>query len=106
MGAARAIYSGQESNEFYRRAPAPGPGLVASGGKQLDTGEVMLLGDDAIHAVTNPVGVPTGAIHVYGGDFVNQARSQWVPPDLVEEAYDMNVVREQFDRDHQHTSPA
>ena len=39
----------------------------------------VVLGDDTIHAVANPADRLTGAIHVYGGDFVNQPRSQWGP---------------------------
>ena len=39
----------------------------------------------------------TGAIHVYGGDFVNTARSQWDPQTLLEEPYDLTAVRALFD---------
>ena len=35
-------------------------------------------------------------IHVYGGDFVKQPRSQWPPETLREEPYDMGKVQEQF----------
>ena len=55
------------------------------------------LGDDAIHAVANPRRVLTGAIHVYGGDFVNEPRSQWGPGPLEERPYDIDEVRRQFD---------
>ncbi len=56
----------------------------------------MLLGDDTIHAVTNPLRQLTGAIHVYGGDFFTQPRSQW-PADLSEESpHDMEFTRRQF----------
>ena len=43
----------------------------------------------SIHAVTNPERRLTGAIHVYGGDFVNQPRSQWGPGPREERPYDM-----------------
>jgi len=96
MWAAIGIYAGQEDNTFYRRA-APGEGtLTESGGKELAAGNVLVLGDDAIHAVANPKAHLTGAIHVYGGDFVNQPRSQWGPGPLEERPYDMDVVNEQF----------
>ena len=51
--------------------PARGGGahVVATGGKELHAGDVALLGDDVVHSVTNPLGVFTGAIHVYGGNF-------------------------------------
>lgn len=96
MWAAIGIYAGQEDNEFFRRA---GPGartLTGSGGKQLRVGDVALLGDDTIHAVTNPLAGLTGAIHVYGGDFVNEPRSQWGPGEPVEQPYDIDAARREF----------
>jgi predicted metal-dependent enzyme (double-stranded beta helix superfamily) len=96
MWAAIGIYAGQEDNTFYRRE---GPGsrfLTESGGKSLAVGDVLLLGDDAIHAVENPVARLTGAIHVYGGDFVNQPRSQWGPGPVEERPYDIDDARRQF----------
>jgi predicted metal-dependent enzyme (double-stranded beta helix superfamily) len=96
MWAAIGIYAGQEDNEFYRRA---GPGrrtLAASGGKQLAVGDVILLGDDTIHAVRNPLAGLTGAIHVYGGDFVNEPRSQWGPDSPEEQPYDIDEARLRF----------
>ena len=94
MWAAIGIYAGQEDNTFYRRHDGR---LVASGGKDLRQRDVVLLGDDTIHAVHNPLRRYTGAIHVYGGDFVNVARSQWDPETLLEEPYDLAAVRARFD---------
>ena len=96
MWACIGIYAGQEDNEFFRRPPDRRPGLVESGGKQLRVGDVTLLGSDTIHAVTNPLGGVTAAIHVYGGDFVSQPRSQWLEPAQVEEAYDLDRTRRVF----------
>lgn len=96
MWAAIGMYAGQEDNTFYRRS---GPGrrfLTVSGGKELVTGDVLLLGDDAIHAVANPRRHLTGAIHVYGGDFVNEPRSQWGPGPVEERPYSMDEARRQF----------
>jgi predicted metal-dependent enzyme (double-stranded beta helix superfamily) len=96
MWAVIGIYSGQEDNVFYRRS---GPGnrtLTESGGKVLTTSDVAVLGDDTIHGVTNPRDRLTGAIHVYGGDFVNQPRSQWGPGPLKERPYDIDETRTQF----------
>jgi predicted metal-dependent enzyme (double-stranded beta helix superfamily) len=93
MWAVIGIYGGEEDNTFYRRA---GDTLQESGGKQLREKDVLVLGDDAIHAVANPLERLTGAIHVYGGDFVNQPRSQWPPETLHEEPYDMGKVQEEF----------
>ena len=95
MWAAIGIYGGREDNTFYRRQ---GSAIVASGGKELAEGEVLLLGDDAIHAVHNPVRKYTGAIHVYGGDFITTPRSQWDAETLTEEPYDLEAVGREFQR--------
>ena len=97
MWAAIGIYAGQEDNTFYRRTPDQPTTVTETGGKELRTGDVLLLGKDAIHGVTNPLDRITGAIHVYGGDFVNQPRSQWGPGDLVERPFSMETLRRQFD---------
>jgi predicted metal-dependent enzyme (double-stranded beta helix superfamily) len=94
MWAVIGIYGGQEDNAFFRRQ---GNTIVESGGKQLRTFDVLILGDDAIHSVHNPLAQCTGAIHVYGGDFVTRERSQWDPVSLVEEPYDLDKVRTVFE---------
>jgi predicted metal-dependent enzyme (double-stranded beta helix superfamily) len=94
MWAAIGIYAGREDNAFFRR---DGATVAESGGKELRESEVLMLGDDAIHSVTNPLRSYTGAIHVYGGDFVRQPRSQWSPSTLLEEPYDMERVLQQFE---------
>jgi predicted metal-dependent enzyme (double-stranded beta helix superfamily) len=86
MWAAIGIYGGQEDNAFFRRAPE---GVVASGGTELKERDVVLLGDDTIHAVVNPRRQFTGAIHVYGGDFFTQPRSEFDPDTLAEQPYDV-----------------
>jgi predicted metal-dependent enzyme (double-stranded beta helix superfamily) len=93
MWAVIGIYGGAEDNTLYRRGPER---LQAAGGRELREGDVFGLGPEAIHAVTNPWGRFTGAIHVYGGDFVNQPRSQWDPDTLLEEPYDIAEVRRMF----------
>lgn len=96
MWAAIGIYAGQEDNTFFRRS---GPGertLVESGGKRLATGDAVVLGDDTIHGVANPLDRLTAAFHVYGGDFVAQPRSQWGPGPVEERPYDVEDARRQF----------
>lgn len=94
MWAVIAVYQGAEENEFFRRAD--GRGLVASNGRRLDVGDVAVLGASTIHAVANPGSTLTGAIHVYGGDFVNQPRSQWGPGDGLERPFDLDAALRQF----------
>jgi predicted metal-dependent enzyme (double-stranded beta helix superfamily) len=94
MWAAIGIYAGQEDNAFYRR-DGDGGGLVEAGGKECAEGDVLVLGDDVIHSVANPLQRLTAAIHIYGGDFVDQPRSLWGPgPE--ERPYDMAVVEQEF----------
>jgi predicted metal-dependent enzyme (double-stranded beta helix superfamily) len=96
MWAIIGIYEGQEDNAFFRRSAPGAPTLTESGGKQLQTGDVVVLGDDTIHAVTNPLDHLTAAIHVYGGDFVNQTRSRWGPGERLERPYDHEVSKRHF----------
>ena len=79
MWAAIGIFRGREDNTLYRRS---GDEITRSGSKQLDEGDVLLLGDDAVHAVENPLAECTSAIHVYGGDFFDREMSQWDPTTL------------------------
>ena len=95
MWAAIGIYGGSEDNSFFRRR---GSTIVDSGGKSLNEGDVVLLGDDVVHSVRNPGRRYTGAIHVYGGDFVATPRSQWDEDTREERPYDLEVVRALFDQ--------
>ena len=79
MWAAIGIYAGQEDNTFFRRVDGR---LEPRRTRELSTNQVVLLGDDAVHAVHNPLGTCTGAIHVYGGDFFNRVMTQWDPETL------------------------
>lgn len=95
MWAAIGIFGGQEDNEFFRRGE--GGGLVSSGGRELFERDVLLLGDDAIHAVSNPSARSyTRAIHAYGGDFVETPRSQWDAAGSAEAPFSMESLRAEF----------
>lgn len=93
MAATIGIYGGAEANTMYRRGEAR---IQEAGGRLLERGEVFSLGQDAIHHVENPKERPTGAIHVYGGDFVNTPRSQWDPDSLVEEPWSLASFQRLF----------
>jgi predicted metal-dependent enzyme (double-stranded beta helix superfamily) len=93
MWAIIGLYGGREDNTFYRRAPQ---GLTVAGGKQLERGDVALLGQAVIHSVTNPLREFTGAIHIYGGDFFGTPRSDWDPQTLQERPYDIERARRAF----------
>ena len=95
MWAVIGIYGGVEDNAFYRRRES---GIEKAGGRELHQSDVIGLGVDAIHSVANPERVFTGAIHVYGGDFVNQPRSQWDPDTLIEQPYSYERIQREFAR--------
>jgi predicted metal-dependent enzyme (double-stranded beta helix superfamily) len=97
MWAVIGIYGGREDNAFYRRSAPGARTLVDSGGTQLTDGDVLLLGDDVIHSVANPLERRTGALHVYAGDFFATPRSQWGPGPREERPWDIDDARRQFD---------
>jgi len=85
MWAVIGIYSGREDNIFWRRLPhAPAGKVEAAAAKSIGDRDALPLGRNIIHSVTNPIPRFTGAIHVYGGDFFNAARSEWDPETLLE----------------------
>ena len=91
------IYSGREENTFWRRLPGEGGRIEAAGARTLDDGEVVPLGRDIIHSVTNPLPRLTGALHVYGGDFFGIVRSEWDPATLREQPYDVEKALRLFE---------
>jgi predicted metal-dependent enzyme (double-stranded beta helix superfamily) len=98
MWAVIGIYTGREDNIFWRRLPDDPKGHIeAAGAKALSERDVVPLGRDIIHSVTNPIGRLTGAIHVYGGDFFALPRSEWDPERLVEGPRDVQRLRRLFE---------
>ena len=89
------LYGGQEDNTFYTRNKE-GAGLVRTGAHELHSQDAIVLAKDAIHAVTNPRSVYTGAIHVYGGDFFEEPRSQWESADAEEVPYNVEQIQRVF----------
>ena len=59
-------------------------------------GQVLLLGDDAVHSVANPTAECAGAIHVYGGDFFATERSEWIGEPPTETPFNMDRLRASF----------
>jgi predicted metal-dependent enzyme (double-stranded beta helix superfamily) len=94
MWAVIGMYGGQEDNAFFRRARG---GLEAAGGRELPAGEVLVLGDDAIHSVSNSRKEFAVALHVYGGDFFSVERSEWDPETFEERPRDFERTQRLFD---------
>ena len=87
MWAVIGVYTGREDNIFWRRTE--GDGIEAAGASAMSVRDVHPLGKDIIHSVTNPIPRLTGAIHIYGGDFFTEKRSEWDPETLGERPYDI-----------------
>ena len=84
------VYSGREDNIFWRRLKDNDSGKIeAAGAKSISVGQVLPLGKNIIHSLTNPTSMFTGALHVYGGNFFEIERSEWNPLDLSEGPYDV-----------------
>ena len=98
MWAVIGVYTGREDNIFWRRVPGSSGGkLEAAGARVLSERDAEPLGYNIIHSVTNPIGRLTGAIHVYGGDFFREDRSEWDPETLLEERYNVERAMRQFE---------
>lgn len=94
MWAVIGVYTGREDNIFWRRTET---GLEAAGAKAMSVKDATPLGPDIIHSVTNPIEKLTGAIHIYGGDFFNEPRSEWDPEDFTERRYDAEKNQRLFE---------
>jgi predicted metal-dependent enzyme (double-stranded beta helix superfamily) len=98
MLAVIGVYTGREDNIFWRRLPVgANRAIEAAGARSLCRGDCTQLGADIIHSVTNPIPRLTGAIHAYGGDFVNQERSEWNAETLHEHRYDVAKALQLFE---------
>ena len=96
MWAVIGVYDGAEPNEFF---VGDDKGVARKSGKLLQTGDVAVLGDKTIHAISNPLDRKSYAIHVYGGDIVERpGRSMWSPHTQVRENYNMEQLT-QYSKD-------
>jgi predicted metal-dependent enzyme (double-stranded beta helix superfamily) len=98
MWAVIGVYSGREDNIFWRRLRDDAHGRVeAAGARALSNGDAVSLGRDIIHSVTNPIARLTAALHIYGGDFFAQPRSEWDPETLLERPFDVQRAQRLFE---------
>lgn len=75
MWAVIGIYGGREDNQFYRRIEDGR--IEPHTGKTISQQEVVSLGSDVVHSVTNPTKEWTAALHVYEKDFYTTPRTMW-----------------------------
>ena len=86
MWATIGLYAGRENNILWNRA---GDSIEAVDAKSITKGDVCSFEPDVIHSVHNPLHDVTGAIHIYGGDFMNAQNSEWDQLTLEERPRDM-----------------
>ena len=99
MWALIGVYCGRENNIFWRRHDeGEGAVIEAAGAKSFGPGVANPLGRDIIHSVTNPTARFTGAIHVYGGNFFQEPRSEWDPEHLTERPFDPQRNMKRFEQ--------
>lgn len=90
MWAVIGVYDGEEQNVFFTPTDQ---GLEETGGRLLRVGDVMVLDERTIHAISNPLDRKSYAIHVYGGDIVTrEGRSIWHPDTQEQEPYDIHQL--------------
>jgi predicted metal-dependent enzyme (double-stranded beta helix superfamily) len=94
MWATIGVFTGVEDNHFYRRSQEHG--LDQLNVKPVDERDVLVMGDDVIHSVTNRQDRFTGAIHVYGGDFFGAPRSEFDPETFEEMPYSVPHTNQVF----------
>ena len=94
LWAVMGIYRGIEDNTFYRRTEDRG--IEREGTARLEPRDTRIMGEKAIHAVDNPTLAPTGAIHVYGGDLLTVARSEFDPATSEERPFDREKSERRF----------
>lgn len=84
MHAIIGVFEGREDQRFYAQSRE---GVSETAGRAVEAGEVMVLGERAIHAISSPAGQAARAIHVYFGDIYAVARSLFHPDTLVPHEY-------------------
>ena len=94
MWASIGIYTGREDNIIWQRRGDTA--VRAVGATSISERDVFPLPKHAIHSVINPIRRFTGAIHVYGGDFFADGRSEWDPETLCRRPFDLEAARANF----------
>ena len=75
---------------FYRLV-ADTRAIEAAGGRSLRSREVMTLGPDAIHKISNPRSDTLVALHVYGDNIFKIDRSAWDLATMVERPWVVKI---------------
>ena len=81
MNAFIGVFQGCEEQRFWARTS---DGVESTTGRLLEAGEMVALGERAIHAISAPDGSPARAVHVYLGDIYDVERSVFDPETMAE----------------------
>ncbi len=84
MHAIIGVFEGCEEQRFFARTPE---GIAPAAGRTLEPGDVVVLGERAIHAISAPEGRPARAIHIYFGDIYGVERSLFDPETFEEHPF-------------------
>lgn len=84
MHAIIGVFEGCEDQRFFARTDA---GVTAAAGRSLEAGDVVVLGEQSIHAISSPTGRAARAVHVYFGDIYAVERSLFHPDTLQPHPY-------------------
>ena len=88
-----AFYAGREHNTFWRRTSH---GLEKANGKEYGEGDVMIMGTDAVHSITNPLRSNNVALHVFAGNPFTTPHLQWDPVTLQEAPFDSAYMMQAY----------
>ncbi len=95
MWATIGIYGGREDNQFYRRLQDGR--IEPHTGKTIAQNDVITLGSDVVHSVSNPTKDWTAALHVYGGEFFTTPRTMWSKETLEPMPLDVDFIRQNLE---------
>lgn len=85
-----AVYEGEEHNVFYARR---GTSIEPVAELHATAPRVVVMDENAIHAIENPLPRPSYALHAHGGAHFHIPRSMWHPETLAEQARDERQFR-------------
>jgi len=84
MHAVIGVFEGCEDQRFFARTA---DGVMPASTHSLEAGDVVVLGERAIHAISSPTGRAARAVHVYFGDIYGVERSLFHPETLEPHPY-------------------
>jgi len=85
MVAMIGVFEGCEEHRLWARTD---DGIESVAGRLLEAGEVMVLGEQAIHAISSPEHQDARAIHVYLGNISDVDRSVFDPEKIEEHPFE------------------